>query len=114
MKRKPVKRQWADAMEKVESEPGCRCCGATDFVDAAHIVPRRYDEEREGPKGGKYLYVHPDNVIPLCNAFSSGDHHGQYDAHRLDLLPFLTDAEFLHAVGVLGYERALKRVSSNA
>lgn len=114
MKSKPVKRFWQHAIEKIESEGCCRACGATDFVDACHIVPRRFDEETTGPRGGKYLYVDPRNVIALCGAFSEQNHHAMFDSHDLDLLEVITEEEFEYAVGVLGYERALKRVSGGA
>lgn len=66
--RKPQKRRWDDARTKVEEEQYCRLCGRRTFLEAAHTIGRKYqDEWRVGPRGGEYLWVNPDSVIPLCS-----------------------------------------------
>lgn len=47
-----------------------------------------------------------DSIVPLCRR-----HHDAYDRHRLDLMPALTEAEFAEAVDVVGYHRAVERIS---
>jgi hypothetical protein len=111
MKRRQPKRQWDRAIEKVESEGCCRVCGASDFVDAAHTIGRaKQDKEVEGPRGGTYLYVDPDSIIPLCS-----EHHRMYDSHRLDLLPYMKLPEQVNAVQAAGgIALANRRLSGNA
>ncbi len=63
-------------------------------VDSAHVACQHHCEE-------------PAATVPLCRSL-----HDAYDAHRLNLLPFLTREEEVHAtleVGILG---ALKRITS--
>ena len=111
IRRKTLVRQWQDAIEKVESEEACRVCGATDFVDAAHILGRKYDRVVVGPRGGKKLYVDPRGIIPLCGAFSKNFHHGLYDQHQLDLTNYLTEEEIAFAIAEIGAGRAFIRIS---
>lgn len=101
MKRSQPKRDWTDAYNKVhEEEPRCRICQAND-VQAAHTLDRGYDQ----PKlGRKVLYVHPDSVIPLCQA-----HHEAYDAHKLSILSVLTPQEQAKAVSDAGSIEAARR-----
>lgn len=106
MKRRQTKRDWSEALDKVEEEGRCRACSvpAGSYIDgfpvqleAAHVIGRKYDEVEIGPRGGKTLVVKRESVIPLCNAC-----HLQYDAHRLDLLPFLFLPEQIEAVRAAG------------
>lgn len=81
------------------AEGRCRVCGATSGLQAAHTIGRKYDDRRTG-------VVAPADVVPLCL-----EHHQQYDARRLDLLPYLTLEEQARAVLHVGLERARKRLS---
>lgn len=81
------RRDWTIARSKRDSEPGCRVCGTLP-VEAAHIISRSL-----APNGGEGW----DNIIPLCR-----EHHREYDAHRLDLLPHLTAGEQAQAVRAAG------------
>ena len=107
MRTKQVKRRWQHARAKVDGE-SCRDCGHAFFFppEAAHLVPRRFDEEKTGPKGGKYLYVHPDNIVALCRSC-----HRAFDAGELSLLGKLTMRELRHVVSILGKHRARRRLS---
>lgn len=89
-------------------------CG-TSPIQAAHTCGRRYDQrvdEIAEPAGhvralpGEVVYVHPDDVVPLCV-----ECHGAYDTHRLDLLPYLELVEQARVVLHVGLVRALQRVS---
>lgn len=84
-------RDWTIAHAKIEAEGDCRIshCGRP-AGDAAHVIPRS--------QGGQ---MKADSTIPLCR-----HHHTEYDAHRLDLLPYLTHAEQAEAVSIVGLERA--------
>ena len=66
IKSRPVKREWSDALTKCHEEGRCRVCGSSD-IQVAHVIGRKCDAELEGPRGGRYKYVHPDSVVPLCN-----------------------------------------------
>jgi hypothetical protein len=46
------------------------------------------------------------DIVPLCP-----QHHREYDARTLDLLPYLTLAEQAAAVEHVGIVRALRRLS---
>lgn len=104
MKSKPMKRDWTDAEAKKRAEGKCRYCGATGVVQSAHVIGREHDEPRwiDQPD---VLYVHPDDVVPLCR-----EHHDLYDARQLDILSVLTRAEQARAVLHVGLMRALKRI----
>ena len=104
MKRSTVRRFWEDADAKMPLR-GCRACGG-DGMERAHLVPRRFDEVREGPRGGKYLYVEPDNIVALCRAC-----HEAFDAGTLSLIGKLTMRELRHVVSILGKHRARRRLS---
>lgn len=106
-----MKRDWTEAREKVDTEGCCRVCGPrvvmskdATRVEAAHVIGRARDT------GGK---VDAMSVVPLCGpATSSSTCHGRYDAHRLDLLPYLTPAEQARAVADAGgIESARRRIS---
>jgi hypothetical protein len=105
LKRSEPKRDWTLARAKVEEENFCcRVCGAPG-AEAAHILGRKFDQPIS--PGAKTLLVLPDRIVPLCP-----EDHGFYDAHTLDLLPFLTAAEQAQAIldaGSIGL--ALKRIS---
>lgn len=116
-----TRRDWSDAEYKRAS--GCRVGYSEGYescdgpVELAHSVGRRWDEPREWVlvyesddsrmerRASFELWVDPDAVVPLCR-----DHHRAYDAHRLDLLPYLTLEEQAYAASKLGLVRALKRV----
>ena len=98
-------------------------CGWPE-TELAHTIGRaRQDEKRVGPKGGVYLWVNPDSVIPLCPQRSDVDHdgkalalgcHAAYDGHELDLLGFLTLKEELNAVRAAGsIAAALRRITGS-
>lgn len=92
------------AREKVEREGGCRVCGApADVCDAAHTWNRG-----QGGAG----FDDPDAVVPLCSRIKGGDGcHDDYDAHRLDLLPYLTADE---QVALVRYAGSIERARDRA
>jgi hypothetical protein len=98
-----MKRDWADARAKVDAEGSCRRCPTAFGVEAAHVIYRAHDVGS---------WVNPDSIVPLCGpATSSQTCHGLYDAHRLDLLPYLTLAEQVQAVqDAGGIESARRRI----
>lgn len=100
------KRYWLAALNKTQAEGRCRCCGARDNVQAAHIIGRSYDEEFELEDGTRWLFVDPEEIVPLCVTC-----HADYDQRRLNILPVLTLVEQAAAVRLIGMERALHRVS---
>jgi len=84
---KTPRRDWRAAQLKKEREGCCRYCGAHDEkLDAAHIIPRSLGGDQ-----------HELATVPLCR-----NHHQQFDAHELDLMPVLTHAEMAHAVELVG------------
>lgn len=95
-----MKRDWTDALAKVRAEGRCRVCGSREMVQAAHIIGRSYD-----PPDGRVRAV---DVIPLCGLWC----HPEYDAHRLNILPVTRPDEEGAAVGHVGLDRALRRMSS--
>ena len=105
---KATRRDWRNAIRKLHAEGRCRVCGATENLEAAHTVSRkRQDYEVEGPRGGSALYVKPESIVPLCKP-----HHMEYDARRLDLLPYLFLPEQTWAVECAGgIAAANKRLS---
>lgn len=82
------KRDWRLARAKVEAEGRCRVCGGGP-VEAAHVIGRKHDPV----VSSRVRLVLAEAVVPLCR-----DHHMQYDAHDLDLLPCLTSDEQARAV----------------
>ncbi len=107
-------RDWSLAVAKKEEEGRCRVCNAPAMWDleCAHILGRKYDQPIS--PNSKTLLVIPDRIVPLCGVRGHSCHQ-RYDAHELDLLPYLTTAEQAQAVldaGSIG--RALKRISPEA
>ena len=116
MKRKSLRRDWTDARAKVEREACCRFCGfsgaSQSLLEAAHIIGRKHDPILAGPRGGKYIYVHPDSTIPLCGPFTHGNCHMEYDQGNIDILPHLTLHEQVRAVeDAGGIVSALRRTT---
>ena len=107
-RRKPSqpRRDWREARAKVEAEVRCRVCkGSPPHIEAAHVIGREHDEPLSAET--KVLWVDPERIVPLC-----GICHGHYDAHALDLLPYLTLDEQLQAVrDAGGIALALRRIS---
>ena len=109
-----ITRIWDEARAKCDEEDGCRICGARRHVEAAHILNRKHDGfDLEGnPRPSKTWIVEPSRVIPLCGSFSEYEHHQKYDAHRLDLIPYLNLDEEVQAVkDAGGILLALRRIS---
>ncbi len=108
-----LQRRWGSALSKCQREGRCRVCGETRDLEAAHIIGREHDALMTGPKGGQYLYVHQDSIVPLCGAFTDNYCHAKYDTHHtIDLLPYLTVEEQKRAVEEAGgIMSALKRIS---
>lgn len=93
-----MRRDWSKARAKVDQEGVCRVCGSPHNLEAAHVVPRSLG----GGQG-------EDATIPLCRTC-----HRNYDAFRLDLIPYLTHEEQAEAVRVLGIERARRRLAPSS
>lgn len=109
LKRSPLKREWKGALAKVEAEGVCRACGwPGPALEAAHLIGRKYDVKSCGPRGAKYLYVHPDSIIPLCPAC----HYG-FDQRRLSLLDVVTYEEYSYCSTVIGRGRARRRITGS-
>jgi hypothetical protein len=91
------------ARQKVEDEGECRVCGEpADRCDAAHTWDR-------ATAGGDF--TEPALVVPLCAKIKGGAGcHDLYDAHKLDLLPYLRlDEQVAMVKAAGGIERARKR-----
>ena len=94
---------WADAIHKLENEGACRVCSmhgedTNGPLEAAHSINQAaQDVILTGPRGGQYMYVQPDAVVPLCSM-----HHRRYDARGLDLLPYMSVPEQINAVDAAG------------
>jgi hypothetical protein len=90
---------------KVERERRCRVCGlgGSDVLDAAHVWDR-------GTAGGDF--ENEDLIVPLCSTIKGGHGcHDEYDAHKLDLRPYLKPEEQAAAVLAAGsIERARTRM----
>lgn len=89
------KRVAPEMIEKVKSERGCRCCGASARrvkIDVHHIVHR--------PKMGRDhpLRDHPDNAMALCHECHMGHHDGTVKLRR-DMLSASETAFILQHVG---------------
>ena len=89
-----MKRDWRAAEQKRTN--WCRMCAKVGRVELAHVIGRARDD-RSG-------LVNPDSVVPLCQTC-----HREYDAGRLDLLPFLTVDEQVQAVRDAGGLEAARR-----
>ena len=95
----PSSRDWSEARAKCDQEGRCRVCRRRERpVEAAHILPRSVV-----PNGGE----DGRNIVPLCR-----EHHGEYDADRLDLLPWLSPEEQSYAVELAGGIIAALRIIS--
>lgn len=100
-----MQRDWNEAIEKATREARCRVCFAMP-VQIAHLAGRRYDEIVRTRTGKKKAVVKADETMPLCER-----HHRAYDAHELDLTPYVTPAERSAVERLLGAERAQIRLS---
>lgn len=94
MKRGSPDRDWKDAVAKCEEEGCCRVCRIERGLECAHLAKREHDRPKPNMRR---RYVHPDNVIPLCQP-----DHQAFDAGELDVLEFLSVEEQVHVVRVLG------------
>jgi hypothetical protein len=94
------------ARAKVEGEGKCRVCGIrAEHCDAAHTIDRSLSSSG---------FVDPDLIVPLCSQIKGGAGcHAAYDAHALDLLPYLTRAEEVAMVREVGIERARRRATGS-
>jgi len=103
MKRSQPRRNWKDARKKVEREGVCRVCGfgMVEGLEAAHVIGREHDRCLSG---SSVRYVNPDSVVPLCGGVLTRGCHGKYDAHQLDLLPYLTGEEKEQALRDLDWD----------
>lgn len=98
-----LRRDWADAREKVDTEGCCRWCGQAWNLETAHIIGRSRDERA---RGASIARVNPDTVVPLCRSC-----HALYDAGGLSLLGALTPQEEAAAVlAANGLEAARRRI----
>jgi hypothetical protein len=95
-----LRRDWSLAQHK--REDGCRVCASHSNVELAHVIGRARDRRQ-----GNVATVEADSIVPLCR-----EHHQAYDAHVLDLLPYLSLAEQARAVlDAGGLELARRRIS---
>jgi hypothetical protein len=134
-------RYWND----VRLGRGCLRCGLGPepgvHLERAHVIGRRYDEERPCPdcRGhndvfagpgwtnpncgtcqgrGVVIYVDPLLVVTLCRhtfpvpgALVPGGCHPAFDSGRLDILDRLTHEQQAACVAVIGIEGALARLA---
>lgn len=98
-------RDWQDARD-AKAHHCCRVCSGTP-IELAHTIGRAEDVRTSRTR----RYVHPDSVVPLCGRFSARNCHGRFDAHTLDLWPFLTPVERRWAVERVGKGEAMRRIS---
>lgn len=108
MLKSSMRRDWREALRKVNREGQCRVCKSRVNLEAAHTISRRLqDVVVEGPRGGTMLLVKADAIVPLCESC-----HRSYDARELDLLPYLFLPEQVYAVETAGgMASANKRLS---
>lgn len=115
LKRTQPKRDWTLAREKCENEEVCRVGPNAGYgecegkLEAAHIVGRSNDTRYPIVSAGDFrpYDVIPQRIAPMCTR-----HHQMYDAHSLDLLPFLDTYEQIQAVDDTGsIESARKRTA---
>jgi hypothetical protein len=95
------KRDMAAARRKAEEE-GCRLCGSTFAVEAAHVLSRA----RIKPGPAEDLR----NIVGLCGHLGC-DAHRSFDEGTLDLLPYLTNVEQAYAVELVGICEAFQRIT---
>lgn len=93
-----MKRDWEAAHEKCQRECCCRVCGYGS-TDPAHVIPR--SRIKPGPAEDER------NIVPLCRSC-----HVLYDQSKLDLLPYLTQAEQAYAVELVGLFEAYRRITN--
>lgn len=96
---------------KVDKEGKCRVCGIrAEFCDAAHTIDRSISASG---------FDDADLVVPLCSGIKLAAQgitgfrgcHAAYDAHALDLLPYLRREEEVAMVREVGIERARNRAT---
>lgn len=95
------KRDWKDAVAKVESEGRCRVCHIERGLQCAHVTRRSFDSPKPGRKT---LWVNPDSIVPLCQVC-----HSEYDRHELSILAHLTHAEQVKALEDMNTIEAVRR-----
>lgn len=103
---RPLPRDWTGARAKVAAEGRCRVCDSPDGLQAAHTIGREHDRPQ---RPGGPLIVDQLDVVALC-----GECHAEYDARRLDLMPYLTRLEMAAAVRHVGIVAAVRRLSGGA
>lgn len=117
MKRRPLRRDWSDALAKVEVEGECRGCRRSKkqlrvigrTLEAAHTIGRTYDRRSSRP--GFDRYVHPAATVPLCGPPpDTGTCHQLFDGHDLDLWSSLRDDEIGWAIERIGSGQARRRI----
>ena len=116
---KKTEQTWPAALRKVREEGKCRNCGKYDGkLEAAHTINRALQDEEKpdlvndngqwGYGAGMHRWVNPASIVPLCQGC-----HMLYDAHKLDILPILSNEEQANAVKTVGIARAYQRLTSN-
>jgi hypothetical protein len=94
-----VSRNWSDVNAERPRVLGCQVCAASPPWEAAHTVGRARD-----PRSGR---VRLEDIAFLCRPC-----HRAYDAHELDLYPFLRPDQRKAAVQAAGGAgMALRRLS---
>lgn len=97
------KKDWSLARDKIDAEGCCRVCGSARDLQAGHTIGQtEQDIEQVGPRGGRTKLVPTNAVIPLCGPFSGNNCHMRFDAHQLDILPYLYLEEEINAVRAAG------------
>lgn len=107
---KQPKRDWTSAREKVRAEGRCRVCTPEEasvnrWLESAHTI----DRQKQDVFTGDALWVNPSCIIPLCR-----QHHQDYDARKLDILPHLTKVEQAYGVLAVGIISALRRFTGSS
>lgn len=92
------RRDWRRVNIKFNLEyQRCRICLKTP-AQRAHVIGRIHDDR----------VVHPDDIIPLCE-----HHHNLYDEKKLDIAPYLQQAEIERAIALVGHGQAARRIRSS-
>lgn len=118
-------RDWSGPNAKVLAEGNCRvasglllnrvrdnepltltepCAGP---IQRAHVIGTKYDPPH--PTKAGWLIVLALHIVPLCE-----HHHTEYDLHRLNLYPYLSEVEWESAVELVGEGPAERRVMGAA
>jgi hypothetical protein len=97
-----MKRDMRAGRAKAEAE-GCRICGGTFGVEAAHILARA--RIKPGPAED------PRNIVGLCGNLGCAAHRS-FDEGTLNLLPYLTLEEQAFAVELVGIAEAYQRITN--